>query len=355
MPGSQVLETVYAKPLDDIARDLRGWIERGRYAPAVLPVVAADAVATEIMDVSAFSVHALLADLMAGMGKRDRAEAMYRELLGEAPDDASVAAALAILALEKNDLEEARRQWTRALTQGLEDAGACFRFAKLAEDRGLPAAEVRRTLERAVALQPEFEDALFSLALLENNAGEAAAALKHLRAMRTIGPGRQFHYWTTMSDALKELGRRAEAKAAAETAKTFATTEEQRAYAARLAYAAQTDLAVRFTRDAAGNLQLETTRAPHDAPDWNPFVEPGDRVRRVEARLREIDCGGPATVFVVETAPALLQLKLPDPTHVQMRNAPAEFTCGPQPAPEVVAVYAETGPAAGLLRGLEFR
>jgi hypothetical protein len=355
MPASQVLETVYAKPLDDIARDLRGWVERGRYAPAVLPVVPADAVATEITGVSAFSVHTILAGLMAGIGQRDRAEAMYRQLSGEAPDDASVAAALAILALENNDLGEARRQWSRALGQGLDDAETCYRFAMLAGDAGFAAAEVRLAFERAVALRPEFDDALFSLALLDNNAGDPAAAIEHLRAMRTIGPGRQFHYWTTMSDALNELGRRAEAKAAADTAKILATTDEQRAYAGRLAYVTQTELAARFTRDAAGNLQLQTTRAPRDAPDWNPFVEPGDHVRRVEARLREIDCGGPATVFVVEAAPALLQLSVPDPTHVQMRNAPPEFTCGPQPAPEVVAVYAETGPAAGVLRGLEFR
>lgn len=355
IPVSQVLESVYAKPLDGIARDLRGWIERGRYAPAMLPGATRDAVATEVRDVSAFSVHVLLAGLMAGMGLRDRAEAMYRDLAVEAPDDASVAAALAILAIEQNDLEEARRQWTHALEGGLEDAEACYRFAKLGEDAGLARAEVRRALERAVALEPGFDDALFSLALLENNAGDPAAAVEHLRAMRAIQAGRQFHYWITMSDALNELGRRAEAKDAADTAKGRATTEEERAYAARLAYAAQTELAVRFTRNAAGNLQLETTRAPRDATDWNPFVEPGDRVRRVEARLREIECGGPATIFIVEAAPAVLQLSVPDPTHVQMRNAPPEFTCGPQPAPDVVAVYAETGPAAGLLRGLEFR
>ena len=355
MSGPEVLEGVYEKPLDDIARDLRGWIERGRYAPAALPAAPPDYVAIDVADVSAFSVHALLAGLMAGIGRHERAEAMYRALAAEAPNNASVAAALAIIGLENNDLEQARRQWTRALSQGLEEAETCYRFAKLAEDAGLPATDIRAALERAVALQPDFDNALFSLALLDNNAGDPSAAVEHLRAMRIIGPERQFHYWTSMSDALNELGRHAEAKAAADTARTLATTEEQRAYAVRLAYAAQTDLAVRFTRDAAGNLQLETTRAPHDASDWNPFIEPADRVRRVEARLREIECGGPATAFIVEADRGLLRLTIPDPTRVQMRNAPSEFTCGPQTAPEVLAVYAETGPAAGLLRGLEFR
>jgi tetratricopeptide (TPR) repeat protein len=356
MPGQAALEGIYEKSLDDIARDLRGWIEHGRFAPAVVSGGLAAAVPIAVTDVPAFSVHSLLAGLMAGMGRLERAEAMYRELAAEASDNASVAAALAILALEKNDLVQARRQWTRALAQAIEDAETCYRFAKLAEDAGFPAADVRVALQRAVALQPDYEDALFGLALLDNNAGDPAAAVEHLGAMRIIGPDRQFHYWTSMSDALNQLDRRAEAKAAADTAQTFATTKEQRAYASRLAYAAQTDLAVRFKRDAAGNLQLETTRAPHDASDWNPFVEPGDRVRRVEARLREIECGGPATIFIMEAAPGLLRLTIPDPTHVQMRNAPPEFTCGPQMEPELVAVvYAETGPAAGLLRGLEFR
>ncbi len=353
-PTLQALEGVYARPVDWIARDLRTWLHKAHSVP--LPAAMPSApLSIAIAEVPPAEVGLSLAEILLSVGRVDQAESLYREVASEAPENADVAGRLALLALGRHDLTEAREQWQRAIEHGIGDARICYRFAELAEEAGAPAVEVRRALERAVLLDPAYDDALFSLALTENRSGEPAAARRHLRAMRNITPGRRFVYWTAMSDALNELGRRDEAKAAAETAKTWAATAEERAYAERLAYVAETDLAVRFTRDSAGNVRLETARAPHDAADWNPFIEPGDHVRRVEARLREIQCGGAATVFVVETASAVLGLKVPDPTHVQMRNAPAEFTCGPQTGTHVLAVYAETGPATGLLRGLEFQ
>jgi hypothetical protein len=39
---------------------------------------------------------------------------------------------------------------------------------------------------------------------------------------------------------------------------------------------------------------------------------------------------------------------------VQMRNAPEDFTCGPQAGRKVSVVYA-AGEGGGVLRGIEFR
>ena len=100
---------------------------------------------------------------------------------------------------------------------------------------------------------------------------------------------------------------------------------------------------------------MVTTRVPRRTADWNPFIEPGDQVRRVEGVLREIDCSGEATRIVVETPDARLALTIVDPTRVQMRNAPAEFTCGVQPGSPVKVVYAAKGAAEGAVRGIEFR
>jgi hypothetical protein len=180
-----------------------------------------------------------------------------------------------------------------------------------------------------------------------------------LRAMHTIAPARRFAYWAALSDAANLLGRRAEAKTAADSALAAAANTQQREHAERLALVAQTDLAVRFSRDAAGQPRLETIRAPHaESPNvsaWNPFIEAGDRVRRAEGHLLEVECGKGGTAFVVETPSGLVRLTVPDLTHVQMRNAPPEFTCGPQEQASVVAVWAETGASSGVLRGLEFQ
>jgi tetratricopeptide (TPR) repeat protein len=356
-PGPATLEGIYAKPLEAIAGDLRNWIEKRKFTPLTVSPLVPDAGAIDVSDISSRTSRYLIAGVLLATGKVERAESLYRELAQEKPDDADVAAALALVTLRKEDPDGARRQWTHALAEGIRDPEVCYRYAIAAQDAGFAAEDVRPALERAVALRPAFDDALYILALLENNASRPEAALRDLRAMHTITAGRQFQYWVATAYALTELGRREEAKAAAETAAAKAATAEQRAYAIQLGVIAVTDMAVQFTSDAAGNMRLVTTRVPYDAPEWNPFIEPGDRIRRVEARLREIDCSGGATMFALDTAAGPLTLAIPDPHHVQMRNAPPEFTCGPQPMATVRAVYAATGAANadGILRGLEFQ
>ena len=102
---------------------------------------------------------------------------------------------------------------------------------------------------------------------------------------------------------------------------------------------------------------MVTTRIPRHTQDWNPFIEPKDDVRRVAGVLREIDCSGTVTRVTVEGEDGTLILSIPDPARVQMRNAPAEFTCGAQSGSSVAIVSAaapEVG-VAGIVRGIEFR
>jgi len=316
--GAALVE-VYGKPLAVLGADLRGWIEKRKVAPVTLPDAAPETTGVAVVEPSRLVSGVVLADLLAVSGKPERAEALYRELAREAPDDPNVTAGLAGIAHNRGDDAAARQLWRRAVDQGLED-----------------------------------DDALYNLALLDNNAGEHEAALADLQAMRSIAPARQFAYWATTAYAANQLGRRGEAVAAADHARAYASTEDERAQAAELRMIAQTDVAVQFTRDASGQVRLVNVRTPHGSADWNPFIEPGDQVRRAEGELRAIDCGA-ETVFAVETSGGLLRLTIPDPRQVQMRNAPAEYICGPQAPRDVSVVYAASGAAGGVLRGLEFR
>ena len=90
-----------------------------------------------------------------------------------------VLAALGTIALTRGDTGGAVASWKRAVELGVADADLCYRYAVLADGRGLP---VRAALERALALRPDFDDARFKLALLEKNAGHAEAAVDQLRA-----------------------------------------------------------------------------------------------------------------------------------------------------------------------------
>jgi tetratricopeptide (TPR) repeat protein len=361
IPSLQAMANVYAKPLDAIERDLRAWTDTRHNITRVSVAGGFTTImAVEVSTVPVFASRSLIAELLLAIGELDRAQAMYRDLARELPPNPDVSAALGTIALRKGDRDSARKEWKQAIGEGIHDATLCYRYAMLAQDAGLSADEVRPALERAIALRPEFDDARYSLALLESNAGHYETAVAHLRAMRSVAPTRTYAYWSAMAYALGEIGERDESKAAAQRAMEHASTSTQRENAAQLAYVAQTDLAVRFTRDASGHAQMVTTRVPHNTTDWNPFIEPTDKILRVVASLRELYCnGGRATGIGIDTAEGRLTLTIPDASHVLMRNAPSEFICGPQSASTVMVEYAASeaqgGSADGVVRGMEFR
>jgi tetratricopeptide (TPR) repeat protein len=353
--SEETLTKVYARPLAAIATDLRAWAYRRNVAPIRLPGVATGTIAVEVSDVPAIAARLLLADVLATAGELDRAEKLYRDLAREAPDNSDASAALGTIALRRGDSEGARREWKRAMAQGVADASLCYNYAVLADQAGVPPEEIRPALERAIGLRPDFEDARYQLALLEKNAGHYQAALVQFQAMHNVDAARAYAYWIALADTYNELDMREEALAAARQASGRATTAEERQRAAQQALIAQTDLGVQFTRDASGRAVLTTTRVPHQAADFNPFVEAGDNLQRVQGSLQQIDCSGEVMRIRVDASGGVLTLAIPDPTRVQMRNAPSEFVCGPQSGQPVTVEYAVSKGADDVLRGMEFR
>ena len=357
--GAASLETftkVYGKPIEVIARDLHAWVERRGSPAAHLSGVATSSTAAEVSEVSVFGARSLLADLLAASGELDRAEGLYRDLAREAPGNADIPAALGAIALRRGDKDGARREWKLAIQAGVTDARLCYRYAVLAGMAGLSNDEIRPALERAVELKPDFDDARYHLALLEKNRGHYEAAVAHLRAMSRVAPARRYDFLCILSDALNEMEHYQEAKEAADQAVKYASNPVERAHAMQLGYMAQTDLAVQFARDASGQAHMVTTRVPHES-DWNPFIEAGDDMRRVEGMVKEINCADKSTRFVVDAGGTLLRLRIEDPSRVRMRNAPPEFVCGPQEKNHVLVEYAvsKNKGTDGVVRGMDFR
>lgn len=353
----RALTTTYAKPLESIAKDLHSWSQH-EFVPVSLPALLAAEPAVQLSELSDSQANELMAEVLLAEGELERAEALYRDLARRTPENANAFAALGTIALRRGDRIGAEQRWKEAIDKGATDAGLLYRYAVLADEQGMSQHEIRRTLERAVALEPGFDDARYKLALLENNAGEYAAALEDLRSMRSPSRQRAFAYWSATANALTELNQRDEAERAAKKTLECAQTDGERSLALQLAYVAKTDLTVQFAEDANGQERLITTRIPHGASGFNPFIDPKDHVRRVEGTLREVQCGGgQLTGFVIGTPDGLLTVAVPDPLHVLVRNGPAEFTCGPQIAMRVRVEYAAAPSTteAGVLRGMEFR
>jgi len=343
--SERALREVYGVPLAAIERDARTRLVRGA-SPVPLPPVANAAAEVRVMGLTTFAARALLADLHFANGEFAVAESLYGGLARERPNDAEIQAAVGTLALRRGDSAAAAAAWKRAIDLGIADAVLCFRYAVLADERGLPA---RAALERAIALRPDFDDARFKLALMEKNGGHPEAAIAQLRAMRQVAPARAFAWWSVLADALLSLDRRTEAREAAAEARAHAGSSAESDHAAQLEWLAVTELAVEVD---GGNVRA--VRVPAGTAR-NPFIAPGDRPQRVEGALREVECGEKTIRLVVDTADGVVALDVPDPSRVEIRNAGAvafEFTCGPQEARKVVVEYAAT---SLVLRGLELR
>ena len=356
-PASAALTKVFGRSLDAITADMQTHFNRAPLAPVTVPGVAVGSIKVSSSPVSTSTSRSVLAELLSASGELDRAATLYRELARESPRDPDIAAALGNIALRKDNPWEARRKWKEAIREGVTDANLCYRYAALADDAGVPANEILPALERAVALKPDFDDARFKLALLEANASDYELALGQLQAMRRVAPSRAFVYWIACASAQDELGRHDEAKASAQKALAFATTPAERTQAAALAYVADTELTVQFTRDPSGNPQIVTTRVPRGTRHWNPFIEPGDHMRRAEGHLRSVQCDkDKVTGVAVDTTQGSLQLAIIDPLHILVSGA-TEFTCGPQPSSAVTVEYAtaENRSGDGVLRGIEIR
>ncbi|MCU1234095.1 MAG: hypothetical protein JWP63_2062 [Candidatus Solibacter sp.] len=345
VPAAAAFAAVYGTTQAAVERDARARLSRPM-APTTLPAVGG-AIEIRAESVTPFAAELVLADLRLANGDTAIAESLYRGMLRDHPAAAEVHAALGTIALVRGDTAAATESFARAIEFGIGDAALCFRYAALADLRGLP---IRPALERAIALRPDFDDARFKLALLENNAGNPEAAVAQLRAMQEISPRRAYAWWSALGNALVDLNRRDEARHAATQARAHAATPAERDRAAQLDWMANSELAVQFDGQ-----KVRTVRVPVGAAAHNPFVEPGDRAERIEATLREVQCNEASIALVVDSARGPLTLAVPDPTRVEIRNAGGatfEFTCGAQSARPVSVDYAASSLT---LRGLTLR
>jgi thioredoxin-like negative regulator of GroEL len=354
-PGLEAFQRTFAKSGEEITRDLHVWLARRVPQTLQLPEVVAKPVPAQVSDIQPLALRLLLAQLLLAAGEFERAGKLFAALGQDAPESAAVSAALGMIALHNGDSAGASRFWKRAIDQGIPDGRLCYQYAVLADQAGLPPADIRPVLERALQLQPDFDDAHYQLALLEKNDRHYEAALREFQAMRVVSPARAYAYWLALADTFNELGLRDEALSAARHASEHVTTSAERARAAEESYIAQTELAVQFTSDASGLPRLVTTRRLLQQSEWNPFIEPSDDIQSVQGILREIECGRVTTIRV-EAAGTLITLAIPDLQHVQMRHAPPEFVCGPQTPTQVTVEYARTPNAAtaGIVRGMDF-
>ncbi|MBV9612201.1 MAG: hypothetical protein JO091_07000, partial [Acidobacteriaceae bacterium] len=348
---------IYGRSIETIKSDLRSWMDAPKSAMP-LPGIPAQDQRLRAASINQADCDSVLAALALASGDLDRAEAAYRTLQTERASDPAVPATLGAIALRKHDEVKAILEWKRAFELRVTDPVFCYQYATLLETAHAPSDQIAAALRRAIDLKPGYDDARFRLGLLEHSRQNYAAALEQLRAMRSVSHVRAYTYWLTIASALLATEQRTAAKAAAEKAIAFAATPDQREAAALLEVDTETDMTVQFARDRQGNLQMVTSRKPHGATGWNPFIELGDQIQTVAGRIRRVECtAGAVTGFEIGNPRGTVRVSLPDPSHVLIEGGKPEFYCGTEDGREVTIQYAakaEQDKSKGILRGMRF-
>lgn len=357
--GWQAFQKVYSISLEEVHQDLVNWVGESHPARLMLNLQREWPLASSF-ELSAAHTHFLLAELSLVSGQFELAKTRFADLVREQPANPDVYVSLGTIAMRQQNRAEAIKYWRHAIQLNVKDADLCYRFAILADEAGLPEKEGKLGLERAIQLEPGFDDARYRLALVQYHAGEYGATLENLRKMAVPKEQhRRYAYWTAMASSLLELNENQQAHESALEAAKAAQTTAERNNALQLANIANTDLSVQFATDSEGNSRMVTTRIPHGTKNWNPFIEPSDAIQHSDGKLSQVLCKDEKlTGFLLLTQTGAVKLDVADPSRVLMRNSPDEFYCGPAAGKPVAADYAvvrSAGQTRNILRGMTFQ
>jgi tetratricopeptide (TPR) repeat protein len=291
------------------------------------------------------------AEMAVHAGRPEEAERVYRKLEGKRVDSARAAASLGLIALARKQTAEAKRYFEQAMGYPDVEAHVPFEYAMLLREEGAPREQVRRYLDKAVAIHPRFAEAHFLIGVAEANENRHSEAVPHLERAARVFP-RQSYFWHALAVSYQALGRRQESRGAAQRALDAAANAEQ----------------VEMAR-AALRLSEEVAPTQPVAPRQGESVITPDSWRRSEGNARaegvlvQIDCLGESARFVVRSSSGkLMRFFVEKPGEVLLKNlssATFEFRCGAQkPVPVVVEYRAEASEqqmTVGVVTGLEFR
>jgi len=356
--SAQAFETIYGKSVEDVKRDLQGYIERDAMPVSKLDVsLEGPALEPEVAAVDGFQAEFVLADLLASNGSASgTAEARLNALKEQRPDDAGIEECLGYLAWLQNRKSDALNHFRRAANLNSTDPMVLYHYATLAADANAAESEVMPALVRAVSLNPGFDDARLQLGFSAMRSENYSMAVDNLKEVHQIKPENLFALNEALSYCNYELQRYDEARRSAELALDHADAPGEREQAETL-----------LNSIAAGEKRKEmmlraSVSVPVPPPAAAPKVQKPNReaakadaaadTKRVDGNATRIDCLGSRVRLHIRVGSKLMTFELKDPNSVVVRSTSGgaySMVCGPQKPYRVGVVYSNSGhPRAGL-------
>jgi len=262
-PSEKALTEIYEKPLSQIERELRTYLEKRDFQGLKVPVRFDEQDAKVKVDAApSFDLRVRLAELMNQAGKAQESREMLKALAIERPERPEAYAALGYMKWFAGDRTAAARDFEIAFQHGSREPRLLWDYGRIAALASADQAE--QAFTELLKNYPERNDVRFELAFLKLRRLDFTAALEVVRPIEN--PDAQERIKRSEIEAYAELGRDhpEQARQAAMDLARVALEEPDQLEAERVLRFIETKPATSASHSVAGSLievECEETRA----------------------------------------------------------------------------------------------
>jgi tetratricopeptide (TPR) repeat protein len=342
-PSPDAFQRVYAKSLEEIYKDLRGYVH-GDYFKAALFDIKLEKSDENIETTPAAGLETglLLGELLAYRQKTDQARKVYEETLQAYPQAPSVREALGYLSLRDRDREQAKRFFAEAVELHSTNSKLYHDYALLLREDGVANAEVIPLLERAVQLDDDLQETRLYLGYLLMDEGQYGKAVVAFAGLKRVTREQAVRLYRARSYAYYRMGNKENAQKFLDLARKYAESPDEidsvEKMADVLSWQGPEAMALAsggYTADPGETGAPRLERAPATDADTTTF-----RTSRRDAAtvtltgiLEKLECSGGTAKVKIAVGADLKALAISDPGEILVTGVDAgafEFTCGPQ-------------------------
>ena len=353
--GEEAFRWVYGKTLDQVESDFKRYVVRKRLPTTVYEIRLDKSVEKPtVRPATATEVSLVKAGLLVGLERREQALEIYRDLARQDPGDWRIPEALGYLSSYSGDGESARRHFARAVELEASNPRLHYDYALLLQEADAEPEVIKPVLRKAIALEPDFDNAhrlLGSVLLME---GKAGMALAQLMRVKQISREEAVHHYQTVAQVYHRLGRLEAARQAAALCRKYARSSEEVDLAEELmewlgvgsedaAEEAPPLAAAAGTPEATGfGPPLEEPDRPLNAPAAASGAQMAPPRVEVQGSFSRLDCLGERARLHLQIEGGVLPLAILDAAAVKVSGPEGglvELKCGEQEPRPVTVEY----------------
>jgi tetratricopeptide (TPR) repeat protein len=323
-------QRVYGKSLVEIDKDLQAYYRSTSLKGVLFDVkmqkiqLSAGQPATEL------ETSLTLAKLTALLHRGDEAASRYAEIAKANPDNWQVQEAIGHLHWQQGDLGKAKDGLRRAVALKSTSWKTYWDYARLAQDEP----DVADTLRTALRMNPELSEARLMLGYTLYKNRKYKEAYETLAEIRQVTPDRAPSFFLMKAFSAMEIGKKAEAKSAAEMAKKYSKSAVEISQADNLIEFIDRPVVSSEERAAAPSVAAQPVRLESRDAEDQPSV--------LRGVLQEVECLGKEARLRILSGNTSIALLIRNPNHVVLKNSDAstvEFKCGPQKNARVIVEF----------------